>query len=120
MSEPDPAAECQMCNNSYAWHIRNFTRHPFTPLGARNELRDVTRDKKPSQTHSDAITRTTTPFDPVLRLALIEAGVITIEQLAAAETKLRAISAEINQVLERTDDGRQDPGLDAHASPDEE
>jgi hypothetical protein len=116
----DPPGPCNMCNQSYEWHQTHFARHPYTPPGSRNELRDATRDKKPSQARSDAIVRTTTPFDPVLRLALIEAGVITVDQLTAAEMKLRAVSADISEVLERNDRGREHAGVDAHASPDEE
>ena len=37
------------------------------------------------------------PFDPVLRMALIDAGVITIEQLKAAEDKISVFTQQVTQ-----------------------
>lgn len=35
------------------------------------------------------------PFDPVLRMALVNKGVITPEDLTAAEAQIRAVTAEM-------------------------
>lgn len=38
-----------------------------------------------------------TPLDPVLRMALIDAGIITVEQLDAAEKKIRAFTQQVTE-----------------------
>jgi hypothetical protein len=89
---------CYFCGNTREWHNNNFARHRFSLNHA--ELNDTSRDQKSSQTRSDdAITHTRTPFDPALRLALIEAGVITIKQLGDAEEKLRIVAKMVNEKI---------------------
>lgn len=111
-SEPSPNDICYMCKNTREWHENHYARHAFSMTPT--ELRDTARDDRRAQTESErAITRTTRPFDPVLRLALIEAGVITIQQLADAENKLSFISEEVNRVTRGESDGREPSSVDA-------
>lgn len=94
----NPSDRCYMCGNTREWHDNNYSRHAFSMTPA--ELRDTTRVDKPSQTQSGPpITRTTRPFDPVLRLALIEAGVITTDQIEAAEKQLNVVMSAVNNVM---------------------
>jgi hypothetical protein len=91
---------CRMCNQSHDWHQNNYSRHAYTPANAPGELRDATSDRKAIRDDSDArITRSTVPFDPALRLCLIENGVITIQQLADAEEKLRIVNRLAHEAM---------------------
>lgn len=76
---------CRLCNQSEDWHKANNPRHPFTPRdGASSPT--LTNDQ-PAVVQNMAV-----PFDPVLRLCLINAGVITTEQLSKAEKDFRMIN----------------------------
>lgn len=91
---------CSTCGNTRTWHRSNGPRHAFTPPGSIAALRDVSDDQEAPTAESGARTRiqhTRTPFDPVLRLALIENGVITIQQLADAERKLSFVSQGLGE-----------------------
>jgi hypothetical protein len=104
-----------MCGQSEEWHRTHFARHPYTPDGASNELRDTSGDRKAIQDVADPVKRTTTPFDPVLRLALINAGVLTVEQIAAAEETIRVINNQISKVM-GAESGEQHASVDEDSS----
>src|SRR6478735_1806254 len=79
------ADECKLCGNDYAWHRDNIEtlQHRFVPRdGSLAKLND-NREKKP-----------TAPVqpqgDPVLRIALLKAGIITPDQLQDAENDLKS------------------------------
>jgi hypothetical protein len=77
---------CRMCGQSQQWHLDMNPRHPFTPRdGASSPTLTVMDD-------SPVIRQMDTPFDPVLRLALVNAGVITAEQLSQAEKDFHMIN----------------------------
>lgn len=116
----DPPGPCRMCDRSYQWHQDNFVRHPYTPSGSHNELRDTTRDKKPSQTQSASVVHTSVPFDPVLRLVLIEKGIISPQDLSEAEKKLGVVMRLVDDKLGDTEDGRQPSSVDSHKGSDQE
>ena len=91
---------CRMCGNSYEWHQAHFARHPYTSPNSTNELRDTSRPDRRAQSKSDAgIVHTTTPFDPVLRLVLIEKGIIGPEDLKNAEEKLGVVMRLVDDKL---------------------
>jgi hypothetical protein len=118
MSNPQPHDKCYFCGNTREWHKNNFSRHRFSLN--RAELHDGSRDQKASQTHSEPpITHTRTPFDPALRLALIEAGVITIQQLGDAEEKLRIVAKMVNEKIGDSG-GTEHANVDADSSAGEE
>jgi hypothetical protein len=94
-----------MCGQSEEWHRTHFARHPYTPPNGTNELRDTSSDRKAIQDDSGLITRSDVPFDPVLRLALIEAGVITTQQLDDAHKKFKVVMAAVNNVIGEEKDG---------------
>jgi hypothetical protein len=98
---------CRMCGRTRGWHEETFVRHPFTPQNAVGELRDTTQRQGRVQDVSDAnkgIVHTTRPFDPALRLALIEAGILTIQQLSDAEKKLQVVSDAVNRTMNEGND----------------
>lgn len=93
MSEAElKASVCSTCGNTFGWHEESNPRHPFAALGTQSVLADTRRDERPAQTDSGPIVRTSTPFDPVLRLALIDAGVITPDDLDKADKKIRQLT----------------------------
>lgn len=65
-----------------------------------------------------AVKQSSMPFDPVLRQALVDKGVLTVEDLRAAEEKIRAISGMFNQEVTRGADHQanaKNAGYDEHA-----
>jgi hypothetical protein len=113
-SDEDPEI-CKTCHHTRLWHDTNKPIHPFNSgqAGATaflNRRGDRTpgsgRDGAPRPTQGPPML----PSDPVLRVALLNAGILTPADLAAAEEQLR--TAFINQ-------GRQPwlaPGEESSAS----
>jgi hypothetical protein len=92
-------APCKTCGNTIGWHSEHpQVRHVFndgsvpfkTTFGARTP-RD---DRKTAQQASEATARPAWPFDPVLRQALIDKGVLTPEDLISAEQKILTITGQ--------------------------
>lgn len=89
--------ECQTCNRSRMWHDENQPIHPFNEgqagakafLGARRD-RDPQSGRKSSPDGAEPPATVVWPTDPVLRVALINAGVITTQHLRDAEEMLKA------------------------------
>lgn len=89
---------CHTCGQTRAWHHHNQPRHAFNngelpasdTFGKR--LPDGTR-VTPSATEPVVVTESPWPFDPVLRQALINKGLLTPEDLVAAERTIRAVTA---------------------------
>lgn len=83
---------CRTCGNSgdsgqvEAWHP---FRHPLNvfgvagPLNAKPEPEGITPEAMPW------------PLDPVLRQALIDKGILTPDDLRAAEEKIRSITGHV-------------------------
>jgi hypothetical protein len=84
---------CRTCLNTREWHEENNPVHPFNngEAGATAFLKR--RERKGSQRPAE-VTQMSLPFDPVLRQALIDAEVITVDQLRTAEEKIRAVTAQ--------------------------
>lgn len=98
----DDDAECGTCGNSFAWHRENNPIHPFNDgsagaqafLGPRRD-RDHQRGPKTSQDGAQTLPTVVWPTDPVLRVALMNAGVITADDLRNAEQQLRAAMGDV-------------------------
>ncbi len=96
MSEVDPEI-CRTCDNSRAWHEMNKPMHPFNNgeagatafLGTRRD-RDTQRRGSGSPRPAETPPTVVWPTDPVLRVALVTAGVITTDDLRKAEDMLKA------------------------------
>lgn len=99
---PEPSDRCQTCRNTYAWHEENNPVHPFNDgqagakafLGSRR-VRDPQTGRKVAQQGSQTPPTVVWPSDPVLRVALMNAGVITADDLRRAEEQLRAAMGPI-------------------------
>lgn len=99
MSSPET---CATCGNTLAWHNENSPIHPFNTgqAGAQAFLgprRDRDHQSRPKTSQDGAQTPPTVvwPTDPVLRVALMNAGVITADNLRDAENQLRAAMGDV-------------------------
>jgi hypothetical protein len=99
-----PALEdvCLTCGKTYGWHIDNQPRHPFnhgqdgaTAFLKRRGDRPVQRGPIGAQEGSEGPQIASMTTDPVLRIALINKGILTPTDLAAAEEALRVALAEV-------------------------
>ena len=98
---------CKTCGRDADWHVANTPRHPFNdgtvpgsetfgvklPGGGRGPV--GTPEERPELTLAAASPQW--PFDPVLRQALIDKGVLTPDDLSEAERKIRAVTAQFIQ-----------------------
>lgn len=104
-------AKCYTCDNTYMWHQVFNPAHPFNngsvsfkaTFGARTPDGGRTGPQRGSQ-GAETPPAPAMPFDPVLRQALIDAGVLTPQQLQDAEDKIRAITGQFEQSVRETND----------------
>lgn len=82
MMDDDP--RCSLCGQTRSWHQENGPRHHFTLSDGSTPLK--MSDEVPQMKRVDL------PFDPILRMALVNAGVITTDQLRQAERDYHAIN----------------------------
>lgn len=94
--------KCQTCNQTYGWHRENKPVHPFNTgqagiraLFAKRGDRDPRDGAKTPQGGSQGAAPAPWPFDPVLRQALIDKGVLTPEDLVNAKLKIEAVTAQL-------------------------
>jgi hypothetical protein len=99
---------CETCGNTADWHAANNPRHPFNdgtvpgseifgvklPGGGRGPVGSVDGVETALTLHQQT---PQWPFDPVLRQALIDKGVLTPDDLSEAERKIRAVTAQFTQ-----------------------
>ena len=76
---------CAVCGQTRGWHTDNRPRHQF------KSVNDGLMDSAPTPT-GRGIKHVTMPFDPVLRMALIDKGIITTDDLDAADAKIRHLT----------------------------
>lgn len=83
-------------------------RHPFTPWGGIAPPLQTPAEPTPTGTGVPA----PWPFDPVLRTALIDKGILTVDDLRNAEDKIRATTGQgmTNGGRERTATTEADSG----------
>lgn len=75
---------CRTCRNSFEWHQENSSHHPYN--SGETPVNNVfSKKKRPAQPGPSI------PFDPVLRQVLMDKGIITAEDILAAQNKLMAI-----------------------------
>ncbi len=95
-------ATCIICQRTEDEH-GDDTRHTFTPEGVRVDTSQFgpqrTERRGPSDERGRRISMThnasQTPFDPVLRQALIDKGILTPEDLQAAADKVQLITQAV-------------------------
>lgn len=97
----DVVERCTVCQLPELEHWGK--QHVYAPPGARVDTSQFAR-KRPNvarpnddegATREVPVSYTQTPFDPVLRQALLDAGVITFEQLDEAKKKIEAITGMV-------------------------
>lgn len=91
---------CVLCNKPHPWPDGSTPKHPFTPEGSDPAGFLGKRDKdrqRGSDTPSPTLAVAGWPFDPVLRQALIDKGLLTADDLRVAEAKIRDMSVVFNQ-----------------------
>lgn len=79
---------CRTCNRPHGVDGYN-PRHPFNGLTSSEPAQDV--DVKPVPARW--------PFDPVLRQALIDKGVLTIDDIRDAEAKILMVTGEFQRAV---------------------
>lgn len=84
------ASECATCHKPHPWPDGTTPRHPFND-GSLSGSGVLRRPEQPS-----VMTPSAHPFDPVLRQALLDAGVITPGQLRDAQDKIDAVTGRFN------------------------
>lgn len=100
---------CQICRCPESEHDGIDIRHVFTPEGQRVDVAQFAPNKRKTREHDDdTLTRVLSahsvsqrPFDPVLRTALIDAGVLTIQDLENAERKINLMTAEVTAPIDK-------------------
>jgi len=101
MTIPTPSDDekCQTCGKDFGWHRDNAPKHPFNNgqdgstaflkrRGGRDDGLATQRPQHGSQMLQMA-------GDPVLRIALINRGILTPADLVVAEEQLRAALMEV-------------------------
>lgn len=92
---------CTTCGNDHRWHTENRPRHEFNDgsLGASATFGKRRPDGQGNVPANAEVIPTMSPwpFDPVLRQALVDKGILTPQDLRDAEDKIRAVTASFNQ-----------------------
>lgn len=99
---PKPAPLCIVCKTPEELH--GSLQHAFTPQGSRVDTSQFARKRPQGDAQGDdargnvrgAYNVTQTPFDPVLRQALITKGILTVQDLADAEKMINALTNQIS------------------------
>jgi hypothetical protein len=95
--------KCRTCGQTYDWHLDRVgtIRHPFNPPDTPLPTAETFGKRLPDGTRADAtptkVEEAPWPFDPVLRQALMDKGVITPDDLTRAERTIRAVTASVQQ-----------------------
>lgn len=122
----NPLAErCQTCGQTKGWHEANpGTRHPFnsgqdgaTDFLKRRGGRDPQRRGSDAQRGAETPQIVSPGNDPVLRIALINRGVLTPADLVVAEEQLRAALMEVQQYGESPAGARRGQVQEREAAP---
>lgn len=85
-------SSCHTCGKSHPWEDGTMPRHPFNDGSLRGSAILV-----PPKDKTTEVRESRWPFDPVLRQALIDKGVLVPQDLRDAEDKIRAIAGEVNE-----------------------
>lgn len=83
---------CTMCGKTLGNH--QGMRHPYSPEGVEWGM-SVQVNDKPTELPA-GMRAISSPFDPILRQALIDKGVITPDDLLNAEAKIKAVTNDFN------------------------
>lgn len=99
---PNDEDRCGTCGQTLAWHRENAPKHPFnsgqdgaTDFLKRRADRGPQRGGTGAQRGSESPQIVSPGNDPVLRIALINRGILTPADLVIAEEQLREALAEV-------------------------
>ncbi len=95
---------CHTCGQSGEWHQINQPRHPFNDgnlATAETFGQRVPGGTQRPPAASEPVTESPWPFDPVLRQALIDKGVLTPDDLVRAERTIRAVTAQFTSEAQK-------------------
>jgi len=90
---------CKMCSQPEEAHKK--LRHPFTPEGTDVNTDFLKKKEEPSiglpdNTSGPVINSSHLPFDPVVRTALINKGILTMQDLEEAEAFIKAVGGVLH------------------------
>lgn len=95
---------CRSCGLTYGWHVKNTPKHPFnagqagaTDFLKRPGARDPGNHSSTSQQGTQGPQMVLPGGDPVVRIALINKGILTPADLMAAEEALRQALANVQK-----------------------
>lgn len=97
----DQEFTCRTCLNTREWHEVHRPRHPFNTgqSGATDFLKPKKEKPQPE------IRQSAMPIDPVLRVALINKGVITPQDLRDAEAVIQAATGQFEATVRESRNG---------------
>lgn len=102
---------CGSCGQTFGWHQENNPVHPFNygQAGATDFLkrkRDRTKDRTTptSQDRSEGPLVGLMAHDPIVRIALINKGILTPADLVVAEAQLREALAQAKEYSNGSED----------------
>src|SRR3982750_3946779 len=90
---PNPELDiCSTCGNTRTWHKNNDVMHGFSEPGTPSNLGRVRMDREPRKQmewnegngrriERPEVRQVQATIDPVVRMALVDAGILTLEQL---------------------------------------
>lgn len=93
MSEEDI---CRTCGQTLGWHQENNPQHPFRDNG--DLLPDGLGKKDQQKKLKTRVEVRDWPHDPVLRIALVNKGILTMADIEAAEQSMREAAENGNVV----------------------
>lgn len=83
--------KCAICNQTEAWHRQHKPKHAFTLSPGDLRMAEYTPEANVPQPPAKP-SRPLLPSDPVLRKVLIDKGLITLDDIEAAEREIAALS----------------------------
>ena len=99
MTSRHPAdAKCITCGQTHPLADGSTPRHPFNDGTLSVAATFGTKQKSGVPLPEVEVKEASWPFDPVLRQALINLGVITPQDLSNAEAQIRAVTAQWEKV----------------------
>lgn len=94
---------CRLCGHSKQWHEENHPRHRFDDPSTLFLKKSKGADRPGAGDNGNVAESSTQtarwPMDPVLRVALINAGVITPADLTAAEELIKATTVSFENTV---------------------
>lgn len=103
MTEPVGLGPCKTCGNTWDWHQANVTQHAYNDGSISvsqtfgQKMPDGSRSTPGGAPVVTEVHEQAWPFDPVLRQALIDKGVLSPEDLREAEDKIRAVTSQMTK-----------------------